>query len=81
MTDQAREHLKEADAAPERLTDATYGICEHCHTPINPARLGTRPTVRTCVQHAPTRGSQAMTATPSQGPNLPHDQPPMTTGI
>lgn len=57
MTDQAREHLKQVKGALERVGKGTYGICEHCHAPINPARLQARPTARTCVQHAPTRGA------------------------
>ena len=56
MTDQAREHLKEVDAAAQRLAGGSYGVCEVCRGPIDPARLEARPTARTCVQHVPARG-------------------------
>lgn len=56
MTDQAREHLEEVEAAIERFGGGTYGVCEVCREPIDPARLAARPTARTCVQHAPARG-------------------------
>lgn len=55
MTDQAREHLKEVEAALGRVAGGTYGVCEVCREPIDPARLQARPTARTCVQHAPAR--------------------------
>lgn len=55
MTDQAREHLMEVDAAVTRLAGGAYGICELCREPINPARLQARRTARTCVHHTPTR--------------------------
>ncbi|WP_237770181.1 TraR/DksA family transcriptional regulator [Ornithinimicrobium sp. CNJ-824] len=56
VTDQAREHLAEVEAALGRLADGTYGTCPVCGGPIDPARLEARPTARTCVQHAPPRG-------------------------
>ena len=51
VIDQARAHLTEVDAAQERLTDGTYGICEVCGRPITAARLEARPTARTCAEH------------------------------
>lgn len=55
MTDQAREHLDEVESALERVVDGTYGLCQVCREPIDPARLQARPTARTCVWHAPAR--------------------------
>lgn len=56
ITDQAREHLDEVQSALERVVDGTYGLCQVCSEPIDPARLQARPTARTCVRHAPARG-------------------------
>ncbi len=56
LTTQARSHLTEVDAALERVSAGTYGTCEVCGGPIDPARLDARPTARTCVAHVrPTR--------------------------
>ncbi|WP_028660110.1 TraR/DksA family transcriptional regulator [Nocardioides insulae] len=46
---QAKETLAELDAALDRLDAGRYGVCERCGTAIAPARLGARPTARTCV--------------------------------
>jgi DnaK suppressor protein len=46
---QAQEHLDEVDAALARLDAGTYGTCERCGRPIDPARLEARPTARTHV--------------------------------
>ncbi len=46
---QARERLAELDAALARLDDGSYGRCERCGRPIDPARLDARPDARTCV--------------------------------
>ena len=51
MTGQAHDHLREVDAAIERVAAGTYGVCEVCHSPIAAARLEARPTARTCVHH------------------------------
>ena len=48
---QTRDHLREVEAALDRVAAGTYGICEVCHRPIDPERLDARPTARTCVQH------------------------------
>ena len=55
LTGQALEHLAEVDAAIERVATGTYGVCEVCGEPIDEARLGARPTARTCVHHVPAR--------------------------
>ena len=49
---QAQEHLREIDAALERVDAGTYGSCEVCGAPVPTARLEARPTARTCVAHA-----------------------------
>jgi DnaK suppressor protein len=56
ITSQARERLDEVEAALDRVVDGTYGMCQVCREPIDPARLQARPTARTCVRHAPARG-------------------------
>jgi RNA polymerase-binding transcription factor DksA len=44
-----RQHLREIDAALERLAAGTYGTCESCGSPIPEPRLEARPAARTCV--------------------------------
>jgi RNA polymerase-binding transcription factor DksA len=44
------EQLKDVDAAFERLERGTYGTCEACGKPIEPARLEQRPFARFCLQ-------------------------------
>jgi DnaK suppressor protein len=56
LTAHARAHLEEVDAALRRVAEGTYGMCEVCARPISPGRLEARPTARTCVEHAPSRG-------------------------
>jgi DnaK suppressor protein len=46
---QAQRRLAELDAASARLDAGTYGRCERCGLPIDPARLDARPEARTCV--------------------------------
>ncbi len=46
---QAERHLREVDAALERVDAGTWGRCERCGATIAPARLEARPTARTCV--------------------------------
>lgn len=55
VTSQAQEHLREVDAAIDRVETGTYGVCEVCREPIDAARLEARPTARTCVHHVPAR--------------------------
>jgi RNA polymerase-binding transcription factor DksA len=57
VTDQARDHLREIEAALERVAAGTYGVCELCRRPIDAARLEARPTARTCVHHVRARRS------------------------
>ncbi len=44
-----RRRLAEIDAALLRLDGGSYGVCERCGRPIDPARLEVRPSARTCV--------------------------------
>jgi DnaK suppressor protein len=48
----AQDHLTDLDRALARLAHGTYGHCEHCGTPIPPARLEARPSATTCVHCA-----------------------------
>lgn len=59
LTDRARAHLAEVDAAVARLDAGTYGICVVCHQPIDRARLDARPTAEACVGHTGRRGLSA----------------------
>ena len=49
LTEQARHHLAEIDAALSRLAAGTYGICDRCGRPIPDERLRARPVARTCI--------------------------------
>ena len=49
---QAREHLREIDAALVRLDAGVYGTCERCGRSISAGRLEARPTARTCIDCA-----------------------------
>jgi DnaK suppressor protein len=42
--------LREVEVAFERLEKGTYGICEACGRPIEPARLEERPFARFCLE-------------------------------
>lgn len=44
-----RDALGEVEAAIARLRDGTYGLCEVCGKPIDPARLEAKPTARRCI--------------------------------
>jgi RNA polymerase-binding transcription factor DksA len=47
-----QESLDEVDAALERLTAGTYGVCEVCAKPIGEARLEAMPAARLCIDDA-----------------------------
>jgi len=57
VTEQTHAHLRDIDAALERVRAGTYGVCEVCRQPIAAARLEARPTARTCVHHGDLRRS------------------------
>jgi RNA polymerase-binding transcription factor len=52
VTTWLRDHLREVDAALERVRAGTYGICVVCDRPIDVARMEARPTALACVEHA-----------------------------
>jgi DnaK suppressor protein len=52
LLDQARSHLAELDAAAQRVTDETYGVCVRCGKPIGADRLRALPTTQVCVDCA-----------------------------
>ena len=46
---QVEEHLRDIDAAVERVGAGTYGTCTVCGRPIPEERLDARPTATKCV--------------------------------
>lgn len=52
LAGQLRESLAEVARAIARLEDGSYGVCEVCGQPINPARLEAMPATRFCINHA-----------------------------
>lgn len=56
---QAHLHLEEIEAALKRIGIGTYGSCERCGASIGEARLGARPTARTCIECAAARRGPA----------------------
>jgi DnaK suppressor protein len=49
LLDAARLHLRDTEAAMERLHSGTYGRCSVCAKPIAPERLEALPSATTCV--------------------------------
>lgn len=52
LRDQARDHVKEIDAALVRLSEHGYGVCLRCGKPIAEERLVALPAVRLCINCA-----------------------------
>jgi DnaK suppressor protein len=52
---QARDYLRELDAAQSRLAAGQYGLCARCGGPIPADRLAVRPTATSCVTCADRR--------------------------
>jgi RNA polymerase-binding transcription factor DksA len=50
ILEQVEAELREVDAALERLEAGTYGRCQACGQPIEPARLEERPFTRFCLE-------------------------------
>jgi DnaK suppressor protein len=50
-----REALDEVEHALAKLDEGTYGACERCGKPINPARLEAMPAARLCIDCASQR--------------------------
>lgn len=46
-----RETIKEIDAALQRITDGTYGVCIETHKPISKARLRAKPWAKYCIEY------------------------------
>lgn len=46
-----RSLLGEVDAALDRVSRGTYGICESCNEPIEPEQLAANPLIRFCLPH------------------------------
>jgi DnaK suppressor protein len=44
-----RANLSEVERALERIDEGTYGTCERCGKPIDPARLEARPWALLCI--------------------------------
>jgi len=43
--------IDEVDGALKRIDDGAFGICEHCHDPIEKDRLLADPVIRFCIDH------------------------------
>jgi DnaK suppressor protein len=50
LDERSRHLVEEIQAALGRIDDGTYGDCEVCGEPINPARLEALPIARRCVR-------------------------------
>ena len=50
-----RETLEEVEHALGKLDEGTFGVCESCNQPINPARLEAKPAARYCIDCASKR--------------------------
>ena len=50
-----RESLTDVEAALVKLDNGTYGTCEGCGQPIDPARLEAKPAARLCMECASRR--------------------------
>ena len=49
------ETLHEVEIAIDKLDKGTYGVCEGCNKPINPARLEAMPAAKCCIDCASKR--------------------------
>jgi RNA polymerase-binding transcription factor DksA len=50
ILEQVEAQLRDVERALDRLDDGTYGVCEICGRPIEPARLEARPAARYCLE-------------------------------
>jgi phosphoserine phosphatase RsbU/P len=55
-----RQLLQEVDAALERLSAGSYGLCEVCHDPVEAERLIADPLARFCLDHLSPRERQTL---------------------
>ena len=44
--------LEEVEIALEKMENGTFGVCEGCGNPINPARLEAKPAAKHCIDCA-----------------------------
>jgi DnaK suppressor protein len=65
------QQLREIDEALDRIREGTYGVCENCEEPIDPARLEAIPETRLCIACAEEEAS-------ARGPRL---GPPSPVGM
>lgn len=59
---QAVRLLEEVDQALARMEQGSYGICDACHTAVEPDRLMADPLLRFCVGHLPPEKQRALEA-------------------
>jgi RNA polymerase-binding transcription factor DksA len=52
LVGELRNSLREVEDAIGRVEAGTYGFCEKCGNPIEPARLEAMPATRFCILHA-----------------------------
>ena len=52
LASQLRDQLDDVERALTKLDDGSYGSCEVCSKPIEPARLEAMPATRFCIEHA-----------------------------
>jgi len=52
LAQKLRETLEEVERALHKLADGSYGACEDCGRPIDPARLEAKPAARYCIDCA-----------------------------
>jgi phosphoserine phosphatase RsbU/P len=52
--------IEEVDSALSRMERGSYGICEHCHEPVEADRLIANPLVRFCLDHLNKREKDAL---------------------
>ena len=66
-TERYKFRLVQLDGALGRIENGTYGICQECELPINPARLNSDPAVPLCIdcQTAKEADRDQRDATPS----------------
>jgi DnaK suppressor protein len=49
LENRVRQELAKIDHAAHKLEEGTYGLCDMCGKPIDPARLEALPTASTCM--------------------------------
>ena len=54
LLNQSSSGLAEVEAALQRISDGSYGVCEVCGQPIADGRLEARPWTPFCLEHAST---------------------------